>query len=27
VKVVSDGGKGYLAVEVDTTAKTVTIVL
>ena len=27
VTVVSDGGKGYLAVEVDTTAKTVTIVL
>ena len=27
VKVVSDGGKGYLAVEVDTIAKTVTIVL
>ena len=27
VKVVSDGGKSHLAVEVDTTAKTVTIVL
>ena len=27
VKVVSAGGKSYLAVEVDTTAKTVTIVL